>query len=71
MEINIVPAPGVSSGDIIEALKQLASDNLPQGYTYDWGGVGTDVGANELIVKSGAVVVVDGVYMNADYFGME
>lgn len=39
------------------------------GYTYDWGGVDTEVGANELVVRSGASVVVDGVYSNETYFG--
>lgn len=40
------------------------------GYTYDWGGVETEVGANELVVRSGATVVIESVSSNADYFGM-
>ena len=37
-EINLVPAPGVSTGQAIARLKELAAANLPQGYSYDWGG---------------------------------
>jgi hypothetical protein len=38
------------------------------GYTYDWGALGTEVGANELVIKAGAEVVVNQVQPNAAYF---
>lgn len=35
-EISAVPMPGTSSGDAIAWLQQHATDNLPQGYTFDF-----------------------------------
>jgi hydrophobic/amphiphilic exporter-1 (mainly G- bacteria), HAE1 family len=37
-EITGVAAPGVSSGEAIAAMEQLAQDALPQGFTYAWAG---------------------------------
>jgi hydrophobe/amphiphile efflux-1 (HAE1) family protein len=35
-DINAGPAPGVSSGQVIATLKQLAAETLPPGMTVDW-----------------------------------
>lgn len=40
------------------------------GYTYDWGAVDTEVGANELVVRAGATVLIEGVTENLDYFSL-
>lgn len=32
------PAPGYSSGQALEAMEELAADNLPEGYGYEWSG---------------------------------
>ena len=32
-------APGFSSGDAVEVIKQTARDKLPRGYTFDWAGM--------------------------------
>jgi HAE1 family hydrophobic/amphiphilic exporter-1 len=37
-EITGNPAPGVSSGEAIEAMEQLARETLPAGFTYAWAG---------------------------------
>lgn len=37
------------------------------GYTYDWGGVGTEVGANELVIRGGSTVMIESVQSNTDY----
>ncbi|MPZ12693.1 MAG: hydrophobe/amphiphile efflux-1 family RND transporter, partial [Kiloniellaceae bacterium] len=37
--INGSTAPGYSSGQAIEALKQVAADSLPRGYGYEWSGL--------------------------------
>ena len=37
--IQGVPAPGVAMGDLIEALQKVAKDDLPQGYSIDYGGL--------------------------------
>jgi multidrug efflux pump len=36
--ISGVPAPGVTLGEAIKTMKTLAKDNLPQGYSVDYGG---------------------------------
>lgn len=36
------PAPGYSSGDVIEAIKETAKTKLPKGYDYDWAGSSRD-----------------------------
>ena len=33
------PAPGYSSGDAIAAIERITSENLPQGFNYDWYGM--------------------------------
>lgn len=35
---NITVAPGVSSGDAIKALEEIAQATVPQGYSVDWAG---------------------------------
>lgn len=37
--INGEPADGFSSGDAIKAVEQIAKENLPRGYTYEWSGM--------------------------------
>ena len=36
--INGAPAPGVSSGAALEAIRQVVEEELPSGYGYDWAG---------------------------------
>jgi len=38
VQINGAPAPGVSSGDAINRIAELAEENLPTGYGYEWSG---------------------------------
>lgn len=40
--INGDAAPGYSSGDAINAIKEVAAKALPRGYTYDWSGMTRD-----------------------------
>lgn len=37
--INGDAAPGYSSGDAINAIKRVAAEKLPKGYTFDWSGM--------------------------------
>lgn len=37
--INGMPAPGYSTGDAIAAIKRVASESLPRGYSYEWSGM--------------------------------
>jgi hypothetical protein len=37
------------------------------GYTYDWGSIGTEVGASEFVVRAGAEVEIDSVMNTVDY----
>jgi hydrophobic/amphiphilic exporter-1 (mainly G- bacteria), HAE1 family len=41
-EINGEGLPGVSSGDVLEAVKQIARETLPRGYDIDWAGISRD-----------------------------
>ncbi|MBF7730934.1 efflux RND transporter permease subunit [Pseudomonas sp. N040] len=36
--INGAPAPGVSSGAALEAIRQVVEEEMPSGYGYDWAG---------------------------------
>ncbi len=40
--VNGEPAKGYSSGDAIEAIKEVAANSLPMGYTYEWSGMTRD-----------------------------
>ncbi|MCS6807474.1 MAG: efflux RND transporter permease subunit [Bacteroidota bacterium] len=40
--INGQPAPGYSSGQVIQAIKEVAAQKLPRGFGYDWAGVSRD-----------------------------
>ena len=40
--LNGQPAKGFSSGQAIDAVKQLAANKLPKGYGYDWAGSSRD-----------------------------
>ncbi|MEM9925451.1 MAG: hypothetical protein AAF915_17140 [Cyanobacteria bacterium P01_D01_bin.50] len=37
------------------------------GYTYDWGRIGTEIGASEFVVRAGAEVDIDSVMNTVDY----
>ncbi len=38
-EVSGSPAPGFSSGQAIDAMRQLSAKVLPQGYNYEWSGI--------------------------------
>jgi hydrophobic/amphiphilic exporter-1 (mainly G- bacteria), HAE1 family len=40
--LNGEPAAGYSSGNAIEAIKRVAKEKLPKGYTYEWSGMTRD-----------------------------
>jgi HAE1 family hydrophobic/amphiphilic exporter-1 len=40
--LNGEPAAGYSSGNAIEAIKRVAREKLPKGYTYEWSGMTRD-----------------------------
>jgi HAE1 family hydrophobic/amphiphilic exporter-1 len=41
-ELSGSPAPGYSSGQAIEAIKEVAHDKLPKGFGIDWAGISID-----------------------------
>jgi len=49
--INGAPKPGYSSGDAIKAVKEVAAQTLPEGYTYDFSGLTREeiAGGNQTI----------------------
>ncbi|NOW96030.1 efflux RND transporter permease subunit [Mucilaginibacter sp. SG564] len=38
IEINAIPKPGFSSGDVIKAIEETAKEELPTGFNYEWTG---------------------------------
>jgi len=60
-EIDGSAAPGVSSGQAIDAMQQLSAKILPQGYTYEWSGISLEElasGSTTLILFGLGVLVV-------------
>lgn len=41
-EVSGSPAPGYSSGQAIKAVEEVAQENLPHGFDYDWAGISKD-----------------------------
>jgi len=52
VEINGAPKPGYSSGDAINALKEVAAKSLPTGYSYEFAGMSREE------IKAGNTIVV-------------
>ena len=52
VEINGAPKPGYSSGDAINALKEVAAKSLPTGYSYEFAGMSREE------IKAGNTIVI-------------
>ncbi len=60
VEINGSPAPGVSSGEAIEALKEVAK-TLPEGYGYEFSGMSREeikAGSQQVVIFSISIIFV-------------
>ncbi len=61
VEINGVPKPGVSTGQALSAMQQLAARVLPKGYAYEWSGLSLEqlaTGSQSVMVFALGIVVV-------------
>ncbi|MES2441752.1 MAG: multidrug efflux RND transporter permease subunit [Pseudomonadota bacterium] len=61
VELNGAAAPGVSSGDALAAMEQLAATTLPAGYSYEWTGLAyqqKQAGSSSALIFVLAVVFV-------------
>jgi len=59
--INGAPAPGVSTGDVIRTMQDLAKSKLPRGMAYEWTELmllQTQAGNTAILAFAGAVVLV-------------
>ncbi len=59
--INGSPAPGVSSGDALKKMEELAASTLPQGFGYAWSGISleeTKAGRQSFIIFGLALLLV-------------
>lgn len=67
--INGVPAPGYTSGDAIEAIKEVADQSLPKGYDIAWEGLSYDEArrGNEALVIFCVVVFFVYLVLAAQY----
>ncbi|HAS6347005.1 TPA: multidrug efflux RND transporter permease subunit VmeZ [Vibrio vulnificus] len=63
------PAPGYSSGDAIAAMERIASDLLPQGYTYEWTGMAYQevLAGNQAIYAFALALIFIYLFMVAQY----
>ncbi|MCF0177675.1 MAG: efflux RND transporter permease subunit, partial [Bacteroidales bacterium] len=44
--VNVMPAPGYSSGDVIDAVREVASEKLPMGCSVDFSGMAREQATN-------------------------
>ncbi|OLP18023.1 RND transporter [Leptolyngbya sp. 'hensonii'] len=61
IEIQGGPAPGVSSGQAIAAMQQIAKETLPRGFGYEWSGIALEeiqAGGQALLIFGLGVVFV-------------
>lgn len=61
IEINGSPAPGYSSGQAIQALREVAAEVLPQGYSYEFSGMSREeikAGDSTILVFAVSIVFV-------------
>lgn len=63
IEINAIPKPGYSSGDAIKAVEEVAKQNLPIGYTYEFTGL-----TKEEISSGGQSAIIFGLCLLFVYF---
>jgi len=61
--INAIPKPGYSSGDAIKAVEEVAKQNLPAGYSYEFTGL-----TKEEISSGGQSAVIFGLCLLFVYF---
>lgn len=52
---QVTPAQGYAAGDALKAIEEVASQHLPQGYSYEFGGMSRELEANS---KSNATVLI-------------
>src|SRR5690606_36130863 len=67
--VNGQPAPGYSSGQVIEAIKATAEEHLPKGYGYDWAGSSRDQAnkGNESVLILGISLLFVYLLLSAQY----
>lgn len=67
--VNGQPAPGYSSGQVIDAIKETAATELPKGYGYDWAGSSKDQAnkGNEAILILGISLLFVYLLLSAQY----
>lgn len=61
--INAMAKPGFSSGDAIKAVEEVAKENLPQGYTFEFSGI-----TKEEIASGGQSVIIFSLCLLFVYF---
>ena len=64
------PAPGVSSGDVIKAIEEVAAETLPTGYGYDYSGLyreESQTGGNQTAIVFALVLLFVYLILSAQY----
>lgn len=67
--IRGLPAPGFTSGDAIQAIREVAKENLPRGYDIEWEGLSYDEAkrGNEAIYIFAVVLIFVYLVLAAQY----
>lgn len=63
INLTVMPAPGFSSGQAMEAIEEMSKSSLPQGYSIDWKGM-----SREERAASGQTIMIFGLCIIFVYF---
>ncbi|MFG6426418.1 MAG: efflux RND transporter permease subunit [Muribaculaceae bacterium] len=63
IQVNGTPATGYSSGEAIEAVKEVCAENLPSGYSYEFGGMSREEASSSSSTVFIFVVCVVFIYL--------
>ena len=70
MKVNGSPVPGVSSGDAIKVIEEVAAETLPVGYGYEFSGITREeqsTGANTTVIIFALCLVFVYLLLSAQY----
>ncbi|MFR9650438.1 MAG: efflux RND transporter permease subunit [Rikenellaceae bacterium] len=59
--VNVAPAPGYSSGDVIEAVREVSETSLPFGFGYDFGSIAREEASQDS--SSTAIIYIFAILM--------
>ncbi|MCQ2184750.1 MAG: efflux RND transporter permease subunit, partial [Bacteroidales bacterium] len=55
---QVTPASGYAQGDLLKVIEEVAAENLPQGYGYEFGGMTRELAANAGSSTTGIIYII-------------